>query len=117
MGAFSFIIDKILYLQCGLTFGSDFSPASWEVLRRIIEQLAKALFDDKFLVLKHKKYLDQIQWQCSLDSPKVSFTLATPCALNTGVLNGTGQPTNTPHDMFVDDDVYVEVYEPNHTHI
>ncbi len=30
MGAFSFVIDTILFLQCGLTFGSDFSPANWE---------------------------------------------------------------------------------------
>ncbi len=29
MGAFSFVIDTILFLQCGLTFGSNFSPANW----------------------------------------------------------------------------------------
>ena len=40
MGLFSFIIDDLLYLQCGLTFGLDFSPASWKVLRRIIEIVA-----------------------------------------------------------------------------
>ena len=28
MGAFSYIINDLLFLQCGLTFGSDFSPAS-----------------------------------------------------------------------------------------
>ena len=33
MGAFSFVIDTILFLQCGLTFGSDFSPANWEPIR------------------------------------------------------------------------------------
>ena len=41
MGAFSFIIDKLLLLQCGLTFGSDFSPASWEPVRRVIKALAE----------------------------------------------------------------------------
>ncbi len=30
MGVFSFIIDTIMFLQCGLTFGLDFSPANWE---------------------------------------------------------------------------------------
>ncbi len=30
MGAFSFVINTILYLQCRLTFGYDFSPANWE---------------------------------------------------------------------------------------
>ena len=62
MGAFSYIVDKVLLLQCGLTFGSEFSPASWEVVRRIIEQLAGTLFDDKTLVAKHRKYLDRLQW-------------------------------------------------------
>ena len=50
MGAFSYIIADTLYLSCGLTFGSDFSPQSWEVCRRIAEQLATSLFDDDSLV-------------------------------------------------------------------
>ena len=33
MGAFSYILGDYLFLQCGLTFGSDFSPSSWEVVR------------------------------------------------------------------------------------
>ena len=49
MGAFSYIIGDFLFLQCALTFGSDFSPASWEVVRRIAEALSEALFDDDTL--------------------------------------------------------------------
>ena len=33
MGAFSYIIADLLYLACGSTMGSDFSPAAWEVLK------------------------------------------------------------------------------------
>ena len=33
MSAFLYIISSTLFLQCALTFGSDFSPASWEALR------------------------------------------------------------------------------------
>ena len=44
MGAFSYIISKTLFLQCALTFGSDLSPASWEVIRQIIEILVESLF-------------------------------------------------------------------------
>ena len=58
LGLFSFINDDLLYLQCGLTFGSDFSPASWEVLRRIIEIVAEHLFTDDTLCVKHRKYLN-----------------------------------------------------------
>jgi len=115
MGAFSFIIAESLFLQWALTFGSDFSPASWEVLRRIIEQLAEALFDDDTLIAKHRKHLDQTNWQKSLGSPKAKFTRATPCAIHKGVLNAKGHPVNTPHDMFVDDDVYADVY--NHSRL
>jgi len=50
MAAFSYIIADILYLSCGLMFGADFSPQSWEVCRRIAEQLATSLFDDESLV-------------------------------------------------------------------
>ena len=111
MSAFSFIISDTLFLQCALTFGSDFSPASWEVLRRIIEQLAEALFDDDTLIAKHRQILDQMHWQRSLCSPKAKFIAATSCAINTGVLDAAGNPISTPHDMFVDDDVYADVYD------
>ncbi|KAL7533320.1 hypothetical protein ACHAWF_004453 [Thalassiosira exigua] len=49
MGAFSYILGHYLFLQCGLCFGADFSPASWEVIRRIAEQLATALFQGQVL--------------------------------------------------------------------
>ena len=41
VGAFSYILDDILYLQMALSFGSDFSPANWEVIRRLAEILAE----------------------------------------------------------------------------
>ena len=111
MGLFSFIIDDLLYLQCGLTFGSDFSPASWEVLRRIIEILAESLFNDETLRSKHRKYLDRIQWQRSLGSTRAVFTPAKLDDINRGVHNAAGNDVNTPHDMFVNDDIYADVFD------
>ena len=111
MGLFSFIIDDLLYLQCGLTFGSDFSPASWEVLRRIIEILAESLFNDETLRTKHRKYLDRMQWQRSLGSTSAVFTPAKLDDINKGVHNAAGDDVNTPHDMFVDDDIYADVFD------
>ena len=110
MGAFAFIIDKLLLLQCGLTFGSDFSPASWEPVRRVIEALAEKLFSDETLCTKHRKYLDRMKWQRSLGSPKAQFTAATPDDINKGVLDANGQDVNTPQDMFVDDLVYADIF-------
>ena len=109
MGAFAFIIVKLLLLQCGLSFGSDFSPASWEPVRRVIEALAEALFSDKTLCIKHRKYLDRMKWQRSLGSEKAKFTVATPDDMNKGVLDANGEAVNTPQDMFVDDLVYADV--------
>lgn len=111
MGAFSYVINDILFLQCGLTFGSDFSPASWEVLRRIAEQLAEALFDDKSLRNKHRQYLDQLNWQRSLGSKKAKFTPAKADSHNQGVRKADGTDANTPHAFFVDDDVYAELFD------
>ena len=78
MGVFSYIISSTLFLQCALTFGSDFSPASWEVLRRIIEILAESMFRDFSLREKHRSILDKLAWQRSLGSTKAKFVAATP---------------------------------------
>ena len=107
--AFAFIIDDILFIPCGLTFGSDFRPVSWEVLRRIIEHLAEKLYEDKSLRAKHRKYLDRLTWQRSLGSSKARFTPATADALNTGVIHNNSKD-NTQQDMFVDDMFFAEVF-------
>ena len=117
MYAFSYIIDNLSFLQCGLTFGSDFSPASWEVLRQIIDLLAELMFDDKTLHTKHRKHLDRMQWQQSLGSKKARFNVATPNNINKGALDKDGNAANTPHDIFVDDAIYVNVPEPTHERV
>ncbi len=111
MGAFSYILGEFLFLQCGLTFGSDFSPASWEVVRRVAEQLAEALFADETLPTKHRKYLDRLCWKKNLGSRLATFSPAKADTINKGVLDADGQPVNTPHDFYVDDDVYSEVFD------
>ena len=111
MGAFSYILGDFLFLQCGLTFGSDFSPANWEVVRRIAEQLAEAYFDDKSLRQKHRKYLDKLRWQKTLGNKKAKFVPAKCCTQNKGVLDDNGNPVNTPHEFYVDDDLYSEIFD------
>ena len=108
-GAFSYVIANHLYLQCGLSFGSDFSPQNWEICRRIIEQLAEKLFDDDTLIEKHKKYLDQLQWGKRLGK-KANFSQAKACKIHKGVLNKDGKPANTPHFYFVDDGLLGEIF-------
>jgi hypothetical protein len=112
IGAFSYIISDMLYLSCGLPFGTDFSPQNWEPVRRILEILATKLFEDKSLHEKHRKYLDQLVFDRSLGKSKHSRTFEKAVAdkLNPGVLNPDGTPLSTPHNFYVDDDVYCEVW-------
>ena len=114
MGACSYIISSTLFLQLALTFGSDFSPASWEVLRRIIKILAESMFRDSSLREKHKETLDKLMWQNSLGSTKAKFVTTTPDSKNRGVCDATGKDVDTPHDMFVDDDLYANVCASEH---
>ena len=90
--------------------GADFSPATWEVCRQMVEQLATALFADKSLVEKHKKYLDKLQWGKKLGK-STKFVQAHASEVYKGVLTKDGTPENTPHHLFVDDDVYAEILE------
>ena len=103
------IINSILYLQCGQTFGSDFSPSNWECPRLVIEQLAEALFADTTLRDKHRQYLDKLKWHSALGTTKGPFTPAIADSVHVGVKNPDGTLKNTPQDAFVDDIVLAEV--------
>jgi hypothetical protein len=58
-----YILVEHLFLQIGLAFGVDFSPANWEIVRCVQSMLADC---DTSLVSKHHTTLNQIQWYRSL---------------------------------------------------
>eukprot|EP00957_Ditylum_brightwellii_P088860 6766301-Ditylum_brightwellii.AAC.1 len=43
---FSFIIEQLLFVPCGNTFGSNTSPVNWEPIREAREALSQRLFSD-----------------------------------------------------------------------
>ena len=91
--------------------GSDFSPAVWEVPRRLTEKVAEKLFDDKSLIIKHRARLDKLTWGRKLGKiPSKELVPAHKTETHQGVLMESGEPANTPHHMFVDDDIYTEVF-------
>ena len=109
-GAFSYILAEYLFFQIGLAFGADFSPANSEAVRRVQSALAERLFYDTSLVSKHRDVLDKIQWCRSLHNrTKPRFTRAHRDALNQGVIDASGNPAPTPHGVYVDDDIYLDV--------
>ena len=111
-GAFSYILADYLFFQIGLAFGADFSPANWEAVRRAQSALAERLFFDTSLVQKHRAVLDKIKWCRSLrGKQRPHFTKALRDAINQGVRDASGTPKPTPHGIYVDDDIYLDVAE------
>ncbi len=112
MGAFSFVINTILSLQCGLTFTSDIIPANWEPLRQIAEQLATALFNNHMLQERHKHHLNNLQWDNSLGNRKHQhFTPAAQDSQNTRVRLPDGLLRPTPHHFFVNYGIYGDIFD------
>ena len=111
MPAFSCVVADFIFLQCGQAFGTDFAPGNWEVPRRIAEIVATALFEDKSLRDKHRKYLDRLNWSSILGSKRAKFVPAKADSINKGVLDGDGNPVPTPHRFFVDDGIYLDVFD------
>jgi hypothetical protein len=74
--------------------------------------LATRLFDDASLRDKHRQYLDQLVFDRSLGKrgKRRTLTRAKREDINKGVLTSTGAPEKTPHNFYVDDDVYSELW-------
>ena len=103
-GAFSYILPDYLF------FHADFSPANWEAIRCVQSALAEWLFSDTSLVTKHRVVLNKITWCCSLSSRhKPHFTRVIGDALYPGILDDLGNPVPTPHGIYVDDGIYLDV--------
>jgi hypothetical protein len=108
--AFSYILANYLFFQVGLAFGADFSPANWEAVHRTQSALTERLFFATSLVTKHCTFLNKIKWCCSLNGKhKPGFMRAFRDALNQGILDQKGDPAPTPHSVYVDDDIYLDV--------
>ena len=114
LGAFSYIIADQLFLSCGQPFGADFCPANWEIVRQVLERLATALFDDNTLCTKHRKYLDRLQWDRSLGTTEGSaFTRAMRDPNLPSPRTSLGTLAPTPHSVYVDDGIYVDLFDKN----
>jgi len=91
-----------LYFYVGQTFGSVFSPANNEPVRRAREQLAEALGQDPAIIDKHAELLEKVKFT---EPPRkgTKFIQARSCIINKGVKNDKGIIANTPLNTFVDD--------------
>ena len=109
--AFCFIIFGRLWLPCGMTFGGNTSPQCYEPLANAREYLAEHLSNEKhsFLVEKHWNLIKNVPIE--LEGARQGKPVqARRCHKCKGVINEkTGEPENTPHNTFVDDNHMAEL--------
>ena len=84
MGAFGFLINDLYSAANAMVFGSVASASSWEPFQRAIQCIAVAYFTNKSLLIKHKYWLDTIEW-VKEPNPGVHFTPAKSCVINKGI--------------------------------
>jgi len=104
MGAFSYLISDTLFLSCRHPFGMDFSPFNWEVVRQVLEHLATQLSHDTSLRIKHRHFLDKLTWDRSLSGRTGTYRF-TKAQVDAG-----GNALPTPHYVYADDDIYVDIF-------
>eukprot|EP00957_Ditylum_brightwellii_P130483 9954609-Ditylum_brightwellii.AAC.1 len=88
---FYFIIEQLLFVHCGNTFGSNISLANWEPIRRAQEALVPWLFYNTSLAYKHKEYIDKVQFSPP-PADSIVFSPAFPDSVHKGVMQADGTP-------------------------
>ena len=61
VGAFSFMIGTIFYATNAMVFGFLAPETSWDPFRRATAAIAMSYFGNRYLVSKHKKWLDTVR--------------------------------------------------------
>ena len=102
--AFSFIIEKLLYIPLGGTFGSIVSPADFEPIARARTHLAEYLSSRRDLVSKYKDIIDKVKFSES-PSKDTTFSQAYTDTKNKGITNRN----KTKYNMFVDDSLFAQI--------
>lgn len=111
MGAFSYILADELYLPCRQPFGTDFSLSNL-VVHQVLEYLPTLPYQDKTLQAKYWNFLDKLTWDRSLTchTGTYRFTKVHWDALNAAVVDAGRAALPTAHFIYVDDDIYVDIF-------
>jgi hypothetical protein len=100
-GAFGFIADELYNLATAMVFGSTASASSWEAFRRAIKALTKVFANRSNLVVRHKKFIDMLNWE-EID-PSAELTPAFSCTINRGIMDDARNRIDLPARMYIDD--------------
>ena len=102
--AFSFIIEDLLFVPLGGTFGSITSPSNFEPIARARTHLAEFLSDRRDLLDKYKDIINKVEFSDEPDNHTV-YVQAVTDVFNQGVL----QLEKTKYNMFVDDSLFAQI--------
>jgi hypothetical protein len=81
----------------------------------LLETLVEKLFDDNSLHTRHAQYINLLKFEHSLSKPqKTPVTQAFLDGFNHGVHFPNGSDAPTPHNFYIDDNIYAEVFKREH---
>ncbi len=99
-GAFSFIADKLYNLATAMVFGLTASALSWEAFSQAIKALTKVFANRPNLVVKHKAFINMLEWE-EID-PSAKLTPPFCCTINHGIMDDAGNWMDLPARTYVD---------------
>jgi hypothetical protein len=107
ISAMAYIIDNIIFISPAGFFGTNFSAQSWEPFARARMQLARHYSATNATVPVYSEYLDHVEF-APAPALGATYTRATKCTQNTGVIGPDGKRDPTEFHMYVDDNNYAE---------
>jgi hypothetical protein len=82
-----------------MVFGLTASASSWEAFRRAIKALTIFFANRPNLVVKHKTFIDMLEWE-EID-PSTKLTPAFSCNINHGIMDDVGNRMDLPAHIYV----------------
>jgi hypothetical protein len=108
-GTFGFLARGYFNLATAMVFGSTASASSWEPFGHAIQALSVIYAHCPDLI--KKKNLNMISW--ATQDPAPDLARATPCLINTCVLNNQGNRVPLPTRICVDDALMLTTSKEN----
>jgi hypothetical protein len=84
-----------------MVFSSTASASSWEAFRHAMETLTKVFANRPNLVIRHKKFIDMLNWE-EID-PSMELTPAFSCIINRGIIDDARNWIDLPTCIYVND--------------
>ena len=110
IGMHMFMLFGFIFFCTGLSFGDNTSPAQWEVVALVRQQLAQFLWFVASTIPRVHSYLPPLKLAPLPTASEISaFTPAERDSQNLGVFDTANQRKSPSYDHHVDDNLYADV--------